>query len=268
MKKKLAKPKIQVEEKKDLDNEDKDNIIKSQTFNSFFVDASKYIEKLLEQDEVEKERKISINKEKVVEFEIQLKKPGKMKNVTIGELNWSKLMPEVFLSVYLDKDDVAKREMETNDVFHIWNTQFLKRPEFELHSNSKVQTAIFSPFASETVIAGCESGSISIYDLRAKKEPVIKSTPSIEAHRTPVNGLKIIGGRNSNNLVSISEEGRMCIWSLSKITMPIRKVDLFPPINPKEKSNEFEFLLEPFSLSSIPGDTSSVFIGTNDNNIY
>ena len=118
------------------------------------------------------------------------------------------------------------------------------------------------------VIAGCESGAISIYDLRAKKDPVIKSFPSVEAHRTPVIGLKIIGGRNSNNLISLSEEGRLCIWTIEKIDIPLRKIDLVPPITNPSQKPEFEFLLEPFSLSSIPGDTSSVFVGTNDNNIY
>lgn len=268
LKDQLKKPKMEYDEedKKSENSEtNKADLIKSEKFNDFFLDASKYVEKILDEDTEETYDK---NKDNCIETEIEFKLPKNLKNVCVSHLSWSNLMPEVFLSVYLDKDEVSKRNHETNDIFYIWNTEFTKRPEFELHSTSKIQTAIFSPFSSETVIAGCESGSISIYDLRAKKDPVLKSIPSIEAHRTPVVGLKIIGGRNSNNLISISEEGRLCIWSIDNITMPLRKVDLIPPVPSQEKANEFEFLLEPFSLSSIPGDTSSVFVGTNDNSIY
>ena len=58
------------------------------------------------------------------------------------------------------------------------------------------------------------SWAINIYDLRANKDPVLEANPSLDGHRTPINGLKIIGGRNSNNLVTISEEGKLCNWSL------------------------------------------------------
>lgn len=268
LKDQLKKPEMEYDEDDKKVEEGEVNtvdMLKSEKFNEFFLDASKYVEKILDEDT---DKKQDMNEGNCIETEIEFKLPKNLKNVCVSHLAWSNLMPEVFLSVYLDKDDVSKRNHQTNDIFYIWNTEFQKRPEFELHSTSKIQTAIFSPFSSETVIAGCESGSISIYDLRAKKDPVLKSIPSIEAHRTPVVGLKIIGGRNSNNLISISEEGRLCIWSIHNITMPLRKVDLIPPVPSQEKANEFEFLLEPFSLSSIPGDTSSVFVGTNDNSIY
>lgn len=153
------------------------------------------------------------------------------------------------------------------DYFYLWNREFNQRPEFELKCQSVVNTAIFSPFSSENVIAGCESGSICIYDLRTSKEPVMISTPSLEGHRTPILGIKQVGGRNSNNLVSVSEEGKMCVWSLHQMTKPIWKLELNAPID-NEKKKDFQFCLEPFCLGAIHGDTSGVYIGTNDKNVY
>lgn len=53
------------------------------------------------------------------------------------------------------------------DHFYLWNREFEQRPEFELLCPSVVSNAIFSPFSSENVISGCESGAVCIYDLRA-----------------------------------------------------------------------------------------------------
>lgn len=123
-------------------------------------------------------------------------------------------MPEMFLTVYMPKNDNTQKMVDGFDTFYLWNREFEQRPEFELKCPSIVNNAIFSPFSSENVVAGCESGAICIYDLRASKEPITISTPSLDAHRTPIVGLKFVGGRNSNNLVSLSEEGKMCVWAI------------------------------------------------------
>ena len=91
-----------------------------------------------------------------------------------------------------------------------------------------MESAIFSPFSSENIITGTETGVINIYDLRASKKPVMHSFNNEESHRSPIIGLRIIGGRNSNNLITISEEGRVCKWSLGSIHKPISRFDLTP----------------------------------------
>ena len=75
-------------------------------------------------------------------------------------------MPEIFLTVYMEKDDNVNKMSDGWDSFLLWNREFTQRPEFELKSLAKVERAIFSHFASENVIAGCESGALNLYDLR------------------------------------------------------------------------------------------------------
>lgn len=48
---------------------------------------------------------------------------------------------------------------------------------------------------------------------------------------------------------------------------PIRKLELNAPVE-DDKKKDFQFCLEPYCLSSIHGDTSGVYIGANDNNVY
>lgn len=47
-------------------------------------------------------------------------------------------MPEVFLSVYMIKDELKVVQKDNYDYFYIWNSEFKSRPEFELRSKSVV----------------------------------------------------------------------------------------------------------------------------------
>ena len=252
---------------KDMKPEVQTKVLKSDKFNDYFFNASKFVEKILiRDDEPKKKHKASVNP--LVKEEYKINCPSHLKNNIVNNLNWSYLVPEMFLSTYISKDDDINISTEPDKIY-VWNRNFIERPEFELVSTQKVEKAIFSPFNSELVISGCQSGKICIYDLRAKKEPVSKSSPSAESHRSSITGLEFVGGRNSNNLISISEEGRLCVWSLSSIDTPIRKIDLHPVVTQaKPEMDGFDFLIEPFSLSGILGDTSGVYIGGVDGNIY
>lgn len=52
------------------------------------------------------------------------------------------------------------------------------------------------------------------------------------------------------------------------MSKPVLSFELLPPAKPDEKSKDFEFPLEPYCISSIVGDTSGVYVGTSDKNIY
>ena len=73
-----------------------------------------------------------------VETQIVFSTPNNLNNVTIRDLEWSPLMPEVFLSVYMIKDELKVVGQDNFDYFYIWNSEFKSRPEFELRSKSAV----------------------------------------------------------------------------------------------------------------------------------
>lgn len=258
----------QIQEKQlniiELDNEKKHSILTSQTFGEYFSEASKFVEKIIgrdENDELEDGKTTKAKTAPQIESQFTIEMPISFKNGTVNSLAWSPLIQDVFLTIYSEPVDAA-----VYDKLLIWNVNFKHRPEFELYSSSKIQQAIFSPFSTEIIVAGLENGRVCIYDLRAKKEPVLKSGISQDSHKTPITGLQFIGTNNSSNLVSISEEGRLCIWQPSKLDAP-RKVELIYN-EKKEDVENYQFPNEPVCIGSIPGDISSAFVGCTDNRIY
>ena len=248
----------------ELENDKKQSIMQSQVFNDYFSGASKFIEKIIGEEKTDNaDKKIGkgASSSNDIDSETYIQMPSSFKNGTITHLNWSQLINNVFLTVYSEP-------LNTNvyDKLLIWNADFKHRPEFELHSTTKIQTAIFSPFHTEIIIAGLESGRVCFYDLRAKKDPVAKSGISDDCHKTQITGLQFIGTNNSSNLVSISEEGRMCIWNSAKLDSP-RKVD-FLSQEKKDNVEDYQFATEPLCISSIPSDMSSVFVGSGDGKVY
>lgn len=254
-------------EVKDMKPEAQVKVLKSDKFTDYFFNASKFVEKVLVKDETGRKKTKTLPSNSIKE-EFVISCPSHFKNMTVNNLNWSYLVPEVFLSTYMSKEEEINISTEADKIY-VWNVNFIERPEFELVSPQRIERAIFSPFSSELVIAGCQSGKICLYDLRAKKDPISKSSPSSESHRSSITGLEFVGGRNSNNLISVSEEGRLCVWTLQNLDTPLRKIDLHPVVNQnKPEVDSFDFLIEPFALSSILGDTSGAFIGGVDGNIY
>ena len=246
-------------------NEKREKVLKSDKFNDYFFSASKFVEKVLRKDLPKHTEGVKMDSNLKMDYVIDC--PASIKNSVISVLNWSYLVPEVFLSVYIQKSEELGIYND-KDKIYIWNTNFVERPEFELISPLKVETAIFSPFSSNEVISGCQSGRICLYDLREKKEPVKMSMPSTDSHRSSITGIECIGSRNANNIITVSEEGRLCVWSLANLEKPVRKIDLHPPVKENKKEENFDFLVEPFALSSIQGDTAGVYIGGVDGNIY
>lgn len=254
-------------QKAELNPKDIEGITKNQKFKGFFFEASKFVEKALQSESGDSARPESAAPAtgRDVETEVQFPLPAEMKGNIVNFVHWSPLIPEICLSVYMDRESMSPVK-SSPDKIYIWNTAFNSRPEFELNSGAKISRAVFSPFNSEYVVSGLECGRLYLYDLRAKKDPVLKSLPLNESHKTSITGLDFIGGQNSNNVVSISEEGKLCLWTLSKLDYPVKNIEILP--SDKKKDDEIAFPLEPFSLSIIPGDTSSIYLGMVDSNIY
>ena len=49
---------------------------------------------------------------------------------------------------------------------------------------------------------------------------------STDKHTYPIYCLAVTGSQNSNNLVSISNDGRLCLWNLQMLTNPLKTIDL------------------------------------------
>lgn len=172
-------------------------------------------------------------------------------------------MPSVFLTSYFNKEEEDPSQFKTyKDLLHIWNVNFTERPEKELFSFSKIQTVKFHPLANETIIAGFESGMVGLFDLRSSKEPVAKSTVSDKGHKSTVTAIDMIGSKNSNSMISASEDGRICQWDIAKLDNPTNFVDLASKsTGRKDEESNFHGQIEPMSIGHVSGETDFVYVG-------
>jgi dynein intermediate chain len=58
-----------------------------------------------------------------------------------------------------------------------------------------------------------------------KASPVQRSMIS-ESHSHPVYSLNVIGSQHANNIVSASNDGKICVWSLNMFTSPHISVEV------------------------------------------
>lgn len=95
-----------------------------------------------------------------------------------------------------------------------------------MNSKSRITSSSFDTFQSSCVYGGLDSGQLVMWDVRTNRLPVVKVNSSLRTHCSPIYCLKMIGSRNSNNLVTLSNDGRMCIWSPNKLSEPMKTYDL------------------------------------------
>lgn len=86
---------------------------------------------------------------------------------------------------------------------------------------SAVMSVAFSKFHPSYIIGGTYSGQLVLWDIRSgKRTPVQRSPLSSSAHTHPVYCLDVVGTENAHNLISASNDGRLCSWNLDNLSQP------------------------------------------------
>jgi WD40 repeat protein/predicted metal-dependent hydrolase len=254
---------------KDLSTEEALKVIKSHQFKEYFMESSRYLEKVLNLKKAPKFKRNTVSTSPI-EAELLLQPTLETQDWFVGDLAWSPFLPSVFLTTYFNKEDEDPSQFKTYlDLLHIWNVNFPARPEKELISHSKIQTAKFNPLSNETIVVGFESGGVGLFDLRASKKPVLKSLVCQDGHKSAVTCIDIVGTENSNCLVSLSEGGRICEWDLAKMSAPTAFFDMNKSSGESTKDEaNFNSQIEPMCVSHVPGDSDLIYFGDIDNDIH
>ena len=92
---------------------------------------------------------------------------------------------------------------------------------------------MFNPHQPNIVIGSTMSGYLLEWDIRAKKDPINgqaerknrsqpiqKSCLAANGHQYPVYCLSVIGYHNQHQIVSISNDGKMCYWKPNVLVEP------------------------------------------------
>ena len=187
---------------------------------------------------------------------------------TITAIEWSLKYPELLLSCYTKRaDDLFNHP---NGLIHIWNLGNRTDPQFTFTNQAEITSAIFHPYNPKLIIGGTETGIVMLWDTRGKQAPIYKTPLGVgsslgsKSHTSEITCLGVIGSINSSHIVSLSN-GIMCLWSLSNMSTPVKKLDLKTQ---GKKENEVLNELNVLSMGMQQNDTNNLFIGCDDYNAY
>ncbi|XP_022254644.1 cytoplasmic dynein 1 intermediate chain 2-like isoform X20 [Limulus polyphemus] len=251
----------------DLSEEEKQQIMMSEEFHSFFDKASRIVERALYEDidicvdytgigeEQEGDDKsgirLSVNRCFVDD--------RWSKNRTITSFDWSAQFPELLVASYNNNEDVPH---DPDGVCLIWNLKFKKTtPEHIFHCQSPVMAACFAKFHPNLILGGTYSGQVVLWDNRSnKRTPVQRSPLSASAHTHPVYCVHVVGTQNAHNLVSISTDGKFCSWSLDMLSTPQDTMELT-----HQKQSRAVAVT---SLSFPYGEFNNFVVGSEEGSVY
>jgi len=190
---------------------------------------------------------------------------------TVTSLEWSLKYPELLLSCYSKRADDFNANQK-NGLIYIWSLAIRKDPEFTFTCQPEITSAIFHPYNPKLIIGGTHTGQVMTWDTRGKQTAVNK-TPlglgggqsGIKTHTSDITCLGVIGSTNSSHIISLSN-GAICLWSLSNLSSPVKRIELKAP----QQKKEFEDLSEMsiLAMGMQQYDTNNLLIGSDDNNIY
>nr|KAG5695079.1 hypothetical protein BaRGS_032572 [Batillaria attramentaria] len=261
---------MQRDEKKpppEMSEEEKKQILMSEEFMKFFGKTSRIIERALA-EEVDIFVDYAGNDGKGKDDEAMAGERLKLnrdfyddrwsKHRIITSLDWSSQHPELLLSSYSANEDATN---EPDGVALIWNIKFKKdTPEFVFHCQSPVMSSCFAKFHPNLVLGGTYSGQIVLWDNRVNKRTPVQRTPlSASAHTHPVYCITVVGTQNAHNLISVSNDGKLCSWSLDMLSQPQDSMELQHKQSKSVAATCFSFL---------SGDANNFIVGSEECMVY
>ncbi|KAF7255963.1 hypothetical protein EG68_07231 [Paragonimus skrjabini miyazakii] len=184
------------------------------------------------------------------------------KRRTVTSLEWSTIFPELLLAAYHVNEEAVH---DPQGVCLMWNMKYAKtqRPEYIFHCQSPLTSATLSKFHPNIVIGGTYSGQIVLWDSRSnKRTPVQRSPLTSWAHTHPVFAVTLVGTQNAHNIISLGSDGSLCAWSLEMLAQPREKTKVC------EMSSGGLFDLYPTCMSFFANDVNNYAVGAENGNAY
>jgi dynein intermediate chain len=197
-----------------------ERILRSNEINEFLTKSSRIVERVLGQDDPS----LYVTAENELKPVTKLFSNEYADDHCISGLQWSPRFNELLMTSYLSVSRSMSSELR--GLICLWSLTLKGRPEYVLRCQSSVTSCTFNRFDHNLVIAGSYSGQIVVWDLRTKSHPILKTPLMAESHTHPVYCVSIIGSQHANNIVSASNDGKVCVWSLNMFTSPTSSFDL------------------------------------------
>ena len=187
----------------------------------------------------------------------------------VTSLEWSAKHLDMFLSAFSQSND----SFQSRGLIEIWALANRKAPEYTINCQTEITSAIFHNLNPKLVVGGSFTGQIMLWDMKSKPIPIQKtplgvgSNPNGKTHCLPITSLNVTGSETNSTIISLSDDGVLCQWSLANFSRPIYRVELKRKLPEKDKMqgfNEIAVLSTAFS-SNHP---NTLLIGSDDNIIY
>ena len=146
----------------------------------------------------------------------------------------------------------------------IWSCKLQSRPEYSFECQSSVSTATFARFSPWLIWGGTDAGQLVVWDMRAGRLPVQRTTLSIHGHTYPVHSLSVVGTEHAHSLVSASTDGRCCVWSMETLNEPVDVMELTYKSQTKEVTRDVTTTCMQFQ----PGEVNNFWVGSDNGSIY
>lgn len=248
----------------ELSDEQKQQILSSQDFRSFFDTAARVVEKALS-DPIDIAFPYSgeglsdsaDNADELLRAARVFEDERWTRNRSVTSFDLNDKYPELILASYNNNEEAPN---EPEGVVLVWNKKFTKNsPEYIFHCQSPVMCACFARFQPNLILGGTYSGQIVAWDMRAtKRTPIQRSPLSASAHTHPVYCLKVVGTQNAHNLISIATDGKLCSWSLDMLSQPQDTLEL------QQKTKTVAVTSMSFSL----GEVNNFLVGSEEGTLY
>ena len=182
-------------------------------------------------------------------------------NRTINSLQWSLKYTELLLTSYTKPKAILS---EKNGLINLWSLALRDFPEFILTSQAEITSSIFHTYTPKLIIGGTFAGQVLLWDTRGKEIPIMKTPLGVigDSHNSPIVGLGVVGTTISNQIISVSN-GIICLWSLSNLSKPIKKIEL------KHDDNNYQIKeIGVLCMGMQNYENNNLLIGSDDNSIY
>lgn len=279
-----------------ISEEEKQQMLMDDKFLTFFESASLHIERALEfndsfdvlRDYTLDTSKQSGSGERAVVHTQTYYECESLKQRPVMDLKCSSLRPELFLAAYGSKPSLhitsagkaatssstsqqGTGEDDAPGLVCIWAKDLHSRPEIKLIASSPVLTATFHHQEPQLVFGGCYNGQILLWDMsKSRSLPVQRSSwIAGKGHKHPVYAMALT---MSHELVTVSIDGMLCLWDVSRLTEPITTVMLEIPVlktlSPSElppSSSLFSPTPNEIRVQQPPLNVSCLAYGQSDN---
>jgi dynein intermediate chain len=244
---------------KEIAEEDREVVESSHAFREFVMKSAALMTEALNEEFDVLATFIQEVREEVVEERRSLKPLLTLMDLRYNDrcvsvLKWSPHDSDTLLTTYrTPHEDMTA---DPYGVLSLWSLQHSERPLVYLQCQSAITSAAFVPGEPFLVLGGTYTGSLLLWDLRAKTTPVSRSPLSPECHTHPICNLTFVQSESGLDLMSGSLDGKVCLWHAGLYYTPAETFDI--------KSKAKEVALQCFSF--LPQDRQ-FFAGGEDGSL-